>query len=168
MDTYLVRSHVYEARSVVENYGNIRMITVKSNSTGEKIEIHPNFNFNLRTQTSFIENSCDVGIGKVMRDNRTEFAAAVRNCGNKNKLSISFIAHLSSISHDPFLVKLQDVNLPSPVYKAMFYEYFYSYNNSNEDDIYYASLDFPKLKTDGYNFHSLDFAMDVFNFDQVS
>lgn len=81
---FTVRSHVFEARIVVENYGNIRMITVKSNSTGEKIEIHPNCNFNLRTQTSFIENSCDVGIAKVMRDNRTEFAATVRNCRNKN------------------------------------------------------------------------------------
>lgn len=68
---FTVRGHVFEARIVVENYGNIRMITVKSNSTGDKIETHPNFNFNLRTQTSFLENSCDVGIGKVMRDNCT-------------------------------------------------------------------------------------------------
>lgn len=104
----------------------------------------------------------------LLRDNRTEFAATVRNCVNKNKLSISFIAHLSSLSHDPFLVELQDVNSPSPVYKAMFHKYFYSYNNSNEDDIYHASLDFPKLKADGFNFHSLDFAIDVLNFDQVS
>lgn len=58
-------------------------------------------------------------------------------------------------------MELQDVNSPSPVYKAMYHKYFYSYNNSNEDDIYRASLDFPKLKADGYNFHSLDFAIDV-------
>lgn len=65
-------------------------------------------------------------------------------------------------------MELQDVNSPSPVYKAMYHKYFYSYNNSNEDGIYRASLDFLKLKADGYNFHSLDFAIDVFFFDQVS
>lgn len=65
---FTVRSHVFEARIEVENYGNIRMITVKSNSTGEKkIEIHPNLNFNLRTQTSFITNSCIVIEGQSHR-----------------------------------------------------------------------------------------------------
>lgn len=47
----------------------------------------------------------------------------------------------------------------------MFYKYFYLYNNSNEDDIYYVSLDFFKLKVDGFNFNSLDFVIDVLNFD---
>lgn len=102
-----------------------------------------------------------------MGDNCIEFVVVVRNCGNKNKVSILFIVYLSFLLYDLFFVELQDVNLFSVVYKVMFYEYFYLYNNSNEDDIYYVSLDFFKLKIDGYYFYSLDFVMDVFNFDQV-
>lgn len=102
-----------------------------------------------------------------MRDNCIQFVVIVRNCGNKNKLSILFIVYLSFLLYDLFFVELQDVNLFSFVYKVMFYEYFYLYNNSNEDDIYYVSLDFFKLKIDGYNFYNLDFVIDVFNFDQV-
>lgn len=145
------------------------MITVKSNSTGEKIEIDPNFNFNPRTQTSFFENSCDVGIGKMIRDNRTEFTATVRSCRNKNKPSLSFIAHLSYLSNDPFSKEIQDLNSLSYAYprNPNFHKYFYSYHNSNDDGIYHANLDFPALKADGYNFHSLVFAIRVSNFDLV-
>lgn len=84
----------------------------------------------------------------------------------KQKLSISFIAHLSSLSHDPVPCGITGRKFAQSCVQD--HEYFYSYNNSNEDDIYYANLDFPKLKTDGYNFHSLDFAIDAFNVDQVS
>lgn len=109
------------------------MITVKSNSTKEQIEIKPNFNSNPRTQENFTENSCDVGIDKVMRDIRTEFTATVRNCGNKNKPSVSFFAHVSFQSDKPYMAESLDLNVPGPVYDSVFIDLFYAYTNSDED-----------------------------------
>lgn len=140
-----------------------RGITVKSNSTGEQVEMYPNLNFNLRTETDFIENSCDVGIEKVVSGNRTEFTATVRNCGNKDYPSLAFIAHISYKSGNPFQLESHDLDSNKTIYDAEFHKYFYSYYTSDEDGIYHAIWDFPALKADGYNFHSFGFAIDISN-----
>lgn len=93
---FTVRSHVFEARIEVENNGNIRMITVKSNSTGDKKLKYTQ----ILILTYALKQASSKTAALLLRDNRTEFAATVRNCVNKNKLSVSFIAHLSSLSHD--------------------------------------------------------------------
>lgn len=143
------------------------MITVKSNSTREQIEIKPNFNSNPRTQENFTENSCDVGIDKVMRDNRTEFTATVRNCGNKNKPSVSFFAHVSFPSDEPYMAESLDLNVPGPVYESVFIDLFYAYTNCDEDGIYHAGWDFPKFKAYGYTFQRFGFAIGFSNDDQM-
>lgn len=136
------------------------MITVKSNSTREQIEIKPNFNSNPRTQENFTENSCDVGIDKVMRDNRTEFTATVRNCGNKNKPSVSFFAHVSFPSDEPYMAESLDLNVPGPVYDSVFIDFFYAYTNNDEDGI-------SRNLRHGYTFQRFGFAIGFSNDDQM-
>lgn len=81
---------MFEAVFTNRKYKYDQWITLKSTSTRETVNLISNDNYDMRAQTVFVENSCEVGVEKYERGNITEYVATVRNCADQDKLSTYF------------------------------------------------------------------------------
>lgn len=59
-----------------------RWLTLKLESKRETLIFFLNYNFNLRIQTSFVEDSCEIKIENIQKDTRTQYKATARNFGH--------------------------------------------------------------------------------------
>lgn len=83
-------NNMFEAVFTNRKYKYDQWITLKSTSTRETVNLISNDNYDMRAQTVFVENSCEVGVEKYERGNITEYVATVRNCADQDKLSTYF------------------------------------------------------------------------------
>lgn len=66
-------------------------LVLKSDATRETLRVLLNYNNANRSQTMFIENSCEVGIEKIQRGYLTEYIGTVKNCGYHNAVNEYFV-----------------------------------------------------------------------------
>lgn len=134
-----------------------RWLTVKSESQRETVQLYTNYNSKLRTQESFVENSCDVGIEKIQNDTRTEYKTTVRNCAESGTISKYFIAVIRDKSGKEFKLSSRDISTQTPFVE--YYKYLDTYYTEDENGIYYAILNYPAMKADGISLQFLWFVL---------
>lgn len=142
------------------NYRYGRWLTLKSESEQETLKLYINGNYNYRTQT-FVENSCDFGIEKIQKGTRTEYKATVRNCAESKPISKYFIADLHDKSGDIIQISSRKLRPQENYHVSEYYKYVDSYYKSDEDDIYYAILNYPAMEADGFILQSFSFVLYV-------
>lgn len=139
------------------NYRYGRWLVLKSESEQETFKLYINDNYNFRTQT-FVENSCDFGIEKIQNDTRTEYKATVRNCAESGTIYQKyFIAYLLDKSGTITQISSRKLSPENP-YQNKYVDTFYK---GDEDDIYYAILNYPAMEADGITLQSFSFAFYV-------
>lgn len=140
------------------NYRYGRWLTLTSESKQETLKLYINDNYNFRTQT-FVENSCEFGIEKLQKDTRTEYKATVRNCAESENISKYFIVHLLDQSGDR-ITQITSRKISSQENgRISENKYVNTYYRSDEDDIYYAILDYPAIEADGLIIRSFSFVL---------
>lgn len=138
-----------------------RWLVMKSESKSETVKLFLNYNFNIRTQTTFVLNSCDVGIEKTQKESRTEYKTTLENCAGGETLSKYFIAFIRDKSGKLVQLSSRDLSTPDNGRIMEYYKYVDTYYTSIENDIYYAILNYPAMENDGVVLESFGFVLYV-------
>ncbi|XP_052692970.1 uncharacterized protein LOC128171252 isoform X8 [Crassostrea angulata] len=167
-DTLEVTKDVDEFKALMVNYNDNmnRRITLRSKSKGETISMYPNFNYNLLTKTSFIENTCYVQIEKDAMGERTKYTATVSSFADREdlgNLSMYFIAYIRDKSR---IVELttRHLNETENENVVSYYKYLDTYHSVRKTDSYneyYAILNYPAIEADGITVQSFGFVLYV-------
>nr|XP_034319175.1 uncharacterized protein LOC117687105 [Crassostrea gigas] len=157
----------FEALMVNNNDNMDRMITLKSKSKGETSTMYPNFNYNLFTKTSFIENTCYVQIEKDAMTELIKYRATVLSFADKEDLenvSKYFIAYLRDKSGA--LVQ-RTTRHPNETENLSYYKYVHFHYSGIKTDRpeYFAILNYPAIEADGITVESFGFVVNVSSYD---
>eukprot|EP00105_Crassostrea_gigas_P003510 XP_011416385.1 PREDICTED: uncharacterized protein LOC105320223 [Crassostrea gigas] len=161
----------FTALMVNYNYNYDRRITLRSKSKGETISMYPNFNYNLLTKTSFIENTCYVQIEKDAMGERTKYTATVSSFADKEdleSLSKYFIAYLRNRSGTRFQLSTRHLNETENENVVSYYKYFDSFYSGSKTDSYneyFAILNDTAIELDGFTVESFGFVLYVTSLD---
>lgn len=95
---------------------------------------------------------------KIQNDTRTEYKATVRNCAESGTIYQKyFIAYLLDKSGTITQISSRKLSPENP-YQNKYVDTFYK---GDEDDIYYAILNYPAMEADGITLQSFSFAFYV-------
>lgn len=136
-----------------------RWLTLKSESKRETLTIYTNYNFKLRTREFFIENSCDVG--KIQKDTHIEYKATVRNCAGSETLSKYFLALIRDKWGNQ--LELSSRGNKTEVKKSFveLHKYINPHYTSDDNDIYYAFVNYPTMEADDISLELLSFDLET-------
>lgn len=144
-----------------KKYRYNQWITLKSTSTRETIDLFSSGNYDIRSQTDFVENSCEVGVEKYEKGIITEYVATVRNCENQDKLSTYFNCLLSDQSGGSIQWGSRDLNDPGSPSIRKYFKYVDTYYTRSEKGVYYAVLNHPAMKADSITLERFGFVLYV-------
>lgn len=136
-----------------------RTLSLHSESKREVLYILTNYSPKFRTQESFPESSCDVGIEKIQRDTHTEYKATARNCAENETLIKRFVGVIRDKSGNEFPILSRDIS--TQTHFAEYYKYFDTYYTNDENGIYYAILNYSAMEADGVSLTSFCFELSV-------
>ncbi|XP_034318717.2 uncharacterized protein [Magallana gigas] len=157
----------FKALMVNNNDNMDRRITLKSKSKEETISMYPNFNYNLLTKTSFIENTCYVKIEKDEMGERTKYTATVSSFADREDLenvSKYFIAYIRDKSGAIVQLTTRHLNDTENENVVSYYKYLDTYYSGSKTDSYneyYAILNYPAIEADGITVQSFGFVLYV-------
>lgn len=127
---------------------NWRTLALYSESKREALYIITNYSPKFRTQESFPESRCDVGIEKIQRDTHTEYKATARNCAENETLMKRFMGVIRDKSGKEFELSSRDISTQAP-YPEYLVKYLDTYYTNDENGIYYAILNYSAMEADG-------------------
>uniref|UniRef100_K1QPN9 Uncharacterized protein n=1 Tax=Magallana gigas TaxID=29159 RepID=K1QPN9_MAGGI len=131
-------------------------LILKSNSTRESLTLLLIYKSANRLQTTFVENSCEIGIEKTEIGNQTEYKATTRNCGNNNVVRETFKVVLAFSKTE----KTENIitRYPGEAVYENHLKYVDTYKVENEDT-YYAIFKWPAMEKDGVTLDGLSFEL---------
>lgn len=144
-----------------KKYRYNQWITLTSASTRETMYLFSNGNYKIRSQTDFVENTCDIGVEKYEKGNITEYVATVRNCADQDKLSTYFNCLLSDLSGGSVQWGSRDLNDPGSPSIRKYFKYVDTYYTRSEKGVYYAVLNHPAMRADNITLERFGFVMYV-------
>ncbi|XP_065921679.1 uncharacterized protein [Magallana gigas] len=154
-------NNMFEAVFTNRKYKYDQWITLKSTSTRETVNLISNNNYDMRAQTIFVENSCEVGVEKYERGDITEYVATVRNCAAQDKLSTYFSCLLVDQSGGSIQWGSRDLNYPGSPTIREYFKYVDTYYTRSEKGVYYAVLNYPAMKADNITLERFGFVLYV-------
>lgn len=154
----LGNSNEFEAyiRNGHSNYNS--WLVLKSDATRETLRVLLNYNYANRSQTMFIENSCEVGIEKIQRGYLTEYIGTVKNCGYHNAVNEYFVVGLR-VNNTEQIVSIASRHLKSTEIMHEEYLKYVDTYRSKENDMYYAFLNHQAMEEDGVTVESIRFEL---------
>lgn len=141
-----------------KDYNSNYKLTLKSKARRESLLMIFNPKYNLRPQTQFVENSCEVGIEKIAKGNSTEYIATVRNCTEQNIRKYFFIYILDK-SENGGTVLSHNLDVPDDDHGFDYHKYVDTYYRESDKNIHYAVLNFPAMEADGITVKEFGFAL---------
>lgn len=131
-------------------------LVLKSSSTRESLTLLLKYKSANRFQTTFIENSCEIGIEKTELGNQTQYKATTRNCGNNNVVRDTFSVGLTFTKTE----KTENIitRYPGEAINENHLKYVDTYKVENEDT-YYAIFKWPAMEKDGVTLDGLSFEL---------
>lgn len=131
-------------------------LVLQSGSTRESLTLLLKYKSANRSQTTFVENSCEIGIEKTEIGNQTEYKATTRNCDNNNVVRDTFSVGLTSSKTE----KTENIitRYPGEAVNENHLKYVDTYKVQNEDT-YYAIFKWPAMEKDGVTLDSLSFEL---------
>lgn len=143
-------------RNSHSNYNS--WLTLQSNSTEETLLVMLNYNYANRSQTMFIENSCEIGIEKRESTFQTEYIGTTKNCGYHDVVREFFIVGLN-VNNSKKVVNLASrYPYSTETIHDKYLKYVDTYK-SKDKDVYYVILKWPMMKKDGVTADSVRFEL---------
>lgn len=154
----LGNSNEFEAyiRNGHSNYNS--WLVLKSDATRETLRVLLNYNYANRSQTMFIENSCEVGIEKIQRGYLTEYIGTVKNCGYHNAVNEYFVVGLR-VNNTEQIVSIASRHLKSTEIMHEEYLKYVDTYRGKENDMCYAFLNHQAMEEDGVTVESIRFEL---------
>lgn len=133
-------------------------LTLYSNSTEETLLVMFNYNYANRSQTRFIENSCEIGIEKVESTFQTEYIGTAKNCEYHDVVREFFIVGLN-VNNTKKVVNLASrYPYSTETIHDRYLKYVDTYKRKDKD-VYHAILKWPMMKQDGVTVDSVRFEL---------